>query len=203
MRNTAFLLVGFVLLIVQSNVFRLLGVVEAGVAWLVGALAGGGSGGSGAASVVKVLGALLATPNLVLPLIVFAGVHEYSLLRGAALALLLGYALDLFAAAPVGLFSCVSVATFVMARVAGVRLAAQTTLTQLALAFLFALAHGTLVLTLLAIFGRNPEGSKAMTSLLLPGAVSTALWAPLVFRVADRVHRLTMSVPGPGEGAPR
>src|SRR4051812_24383129 len=130
MRNTAFLAVGFALLILQSNLFRLLGLLDDAIESFCRVLIGWGA--EGAVPSVKLMGSLLvATPNLVLPLIVFTGVHEYSLLRGAALALLLGYALDLFAAAPVGLFTCVSVATFVMARVAGIRLAAQTTLTQL------------------------------------------------------------------------
>lgn len=198
MRNTSFLLVGFALLVLQSNVFRLLDLFHQIINELARVLLGWGA--EGLERAVKLLGSLITTPNLVLPLIVFTGVHEYSLLRGAALALLLGYALDLFAASPLGLFSCVSVATFAMARVAGIRLAAQTTLTQLALAFLFALAHGILVLALLAIFGRNPEGSRALTNLLFPNAVSTALWAPFVFRIAQRVHRLTLTMPGPGEG---
>ena len=66
MRNTAFLAVGLALLIVQSNLFRLIGRLHIpGV-----------------------------TPSLLLPLVVFMGVHEYSMARGAALAFLLGYLLE-------------------------------------------------------------------------------------------------------------
>ena len=75
MRNTAFLAIGIGLLIIQSNLFRLVGRLQI----------------SG------------ATPSLLLPLVVFMGVHEYSMARGAALAFLLGYLLDLFSAAPIGL----------------------------------------------------------------------------------------------------
>ena len=67
-------------------------------------------------------------PALVLPLILFMGVHEYSLARGAAVAFVLGYATDVLGIAPVGLYTFTYVATFVLARAAGVRLAAQTTL---------------------------------------------------------------------------
>ena len=67
-----------------------------------------------------------ATPSLLLPLVVFMGVHEYSIARGAALAFTLGYLLDIFAAAPVGLFTFITVATFIVSRAAGVRLAAQS-----------------------------------------------------------------------------
>lgn len=200
MRNTIFVVVGLVVLVLQSNLFRLLGWVRELLDWAQRALGGAFEGGLPA---LQFLGSLVGTPNLVLPLIIFAGVHEYSLARGAALAFVLGYALDLFAAAPVGMFTVVSVTTFVLARMAGVRLAAQTTLTQVALAFVFAAVQGVLVFVLLAIFGRNPYGAKALAGILLPQAVSTAIAAPLVFRLAERVHRLTITVPGPGEGGPR
>jgi rod shape-determining protein MreD len=196
MRNTAFVVVGFLLLVIQSNLFRVVRVIQAAGGWLIEALAD--SFASGAVPLVRFLLSLVAIPNLLLPLLVFTGVHEYSLVRGTALAFLLGYALDLFAAAPVGLFTVVSVATFVLARVAGVRLAAQTALTQLALAFVFAAAQGILVFVLLAIFGRNPYGAKALAGILLPQAVATASVAPLVFWVAERVHRLTQALPGSG-----
>jgi len=199
-RNTAFVVVGFLLLVLQSNLYRALRVlhelIEATAVWMAGTAL------DGAVPAVRFVGSLAATPNLLLPLLVFTGVHEYSLTRGTALAFILGYALDLFAAAPVGLFTVVSVATFVLARVAGVRLAAQTAPTQVALAFVFAAAQGVLVFVLLAIFGRNPYGAKALAGILLPQAVATACVAPLVFWGAERVHRLTMNLPGVGgEGA--
>jgi rod shape-determining protein MreD len=201
MRNSAFVLVGILLLVVQSNLFRLLRLLQSLGDSLIQSMSGGAL--EFAVPVVRFLVSLAATPNLLLPLLVFTGVHEYSLVRGTALAFLLGYALDLFAAAPVGLFTVVSVATFVLARVAGVRLAAQTAPTQVALAFVFAAAQGILVFVLLAIFGRNPYGAKALAGILLPHAVATACAAPLVFWGAERVHRLTQALPGAssaGEG---
>jgi rod shape-determining protein MreD len=140
-------------------------------------------------------------PNLVLPLIVFMGVHEYSAVRGASLACALGYALDLFAGAPVGLFTFISVAIFVLSRAAGVRLAAQTILTQLALAFGFALFESVTVIMLVAIFGRDPHGPRALVSLILPHAISTAVVSPLIFRLAERLHQASITVPRPDGGA--
>jgi len=165
MRNTAFLSLGIGLLLVQSVVFWFLGFVP----W------------SG------------FTPSLTLPLIVFMGTHEYSLSRGAALACVLGYGLDLLAAAPVGLFTFVFVATFVLARAAGVRLAAQHVITQAPLAFAFSVAQSVMALVLLAIFGRNPHGAREMISLVLPHAISTAAISPAVFSLANRVHAATAS----------
>ena len=201
MRNTAFVAGGIAFLILQANLFRLLGLFGGVVDSLARALAGGPL--EGASSTVRVLGSMIVTPNLVLPIIVFTGVHEYSLARGAMLAFVLGYALDLFAAAPVGLYTFVSVATFGLARIAGVRLAAQTVPTQLLLAFLFALAQGVMVLVLLAIFHKDPYVAKALVPRLLPVAISTALAAPLVFRIAQRIHQITITVPRPGEGPAR
>jgi len=163
MRNTALLVVGLGLLFVQSVLF-----------WLIGWLPLSG-----------------ITPSLILPLIVFMGVHEYSLSRGAALACVLGYGLDLLASAPVGLFTFVSVATFVLARAAGVRLAAQHIITQVPLAFVFSVVQSVMVLVLLAIFGRNPHGAREMATLVLPHALGTALFSPIVFRIAGKLHQAT------------
>ena len=131
------------------------------------------------------------------------GVHEYSIARGAALACILGYLLDVFAAAPTGLFTFITVATFVVSRAAGVRLAAQTLLTKLALAFVFSLVQGILIVILTAIFGGDPARPRALALLVPPHAVATALFAPLIFNLAERVHHATINVPRPGEGGQR
>jgi rod shape-determining protein MreD len=175
MRNSAFLAVGIGLLVVQANLFRVIGKLN-------------------------VPG---ATPSLLLPLVVFMGVHEYSIARGAALSFLLGYLLDLFVGAPVGLFTFITVATFVVARAAGVRLAAQTLLTKIALAFVFGLVEGVLIVILTAIFGGDAARPRALALLVAPHAVSTAAFAPLIFRLAERVHQATINVPRPGEGGAR
>ncbi len=167
MRNTAFLIVGLGLLFFQSVLF-----------WLIAWIPFSG-----------------VTPSLILPLIVFMGVHEYSLSRGAALACVLGYGLDLLASAPVGLFTFVSVATFVLSRAAGVRLAAQHIITQVPLAFVFSVLQSVMVLILLAIFGRNPHGAREMLALVLPHAIGTAIFSPIVFRIAAKLHHVTGAVP--------
>lgn len=172
MRNTAFLLLGIALLVVQSSLHRLIDSIHhAG-----------------------------ATPSLLLPLVVFMGVHEYSIARGVALSFILGYLLDLFAAAPIGLFTLISVATFLVARVAGVRLAAQTLLTKVALAFVFALLESILLVVLTAILGGDPHRARALAVLVPAHAISTAALAPLIFRVAERVHIATIASPLPPEG---
>ncbi len=171
MRNTAFLALGFALLVIESNLFRL----------------------------IDPLHVAIGTPSLLVSLVVFMGVHEYSMARGAALSFILGYLLDVFAAAPLGLYTFICVATFVVARMAGVRLAAQTLLTKLALAFVFALLESFILVTLTAIFGSDPHRARALALLVPSHALTTAICAPLVFRVAERAHLATMASPLPPE----
>jgi rod shape-determining protein MreD len=179
MRNTGFFVAGFGLILLQANLYRLTewlhvlfarSPLYAGAHWL---------------HVTSFI------PSLLLPLIVFMGVHEYSLARGAGIVFVLGYVADLVGVAPVGLFTFASVAMFVLARAAGVRLAAQTAAMQVVLAVAFAALQSVLVLVLLAIFGKDPYVPRALVPLVLPHVIATGLGAPLVFRLAQRVHQAT------------
>ncbi len=163
MRSAAFIGVGLLLLLIQSNLFRVLGYAH--FAGLV--------------------------PSLVLPLVVFMGVHEYPLARGAAIAFALGYATDLIGIAPIGLYTFTYVAIFVMSRAAGSRLAAQTVLMQLVLGLGFAFVQSLMVLVLMAIFGRDPYVPRALYPLTLPHVIATGVMSPVLFRLARRVHTAT------------
>jgi len=134
-------------------------------------------------------------PALVLPLILFMGVHEYSLARGAAVAFALGYATDVLGIAPIGLYTFTYVATFVLARGAGVRLSAHTTGMQVLLVGAFALLQSTMILVLLAIFGRDPWVPRSLYPLAIPHAIATAAVAPLIFRVSQALHTATLRRP--------
>ena len=183
MRNTAFFLAGVVLLLVQSNLFRLFAVALRLVGWIF------------RAKQDLVVAGLV--PSLVLPLILFMGVHEYSLVRGAGVAFALGYLTDLVGIAPIGLYTSTYVAIFVLARAAGVRLAAQTMLMQVGLALAFTLVHSVMILILIAIFGRDAYVPRALYPMTLPHVLATGLVAPLVFRLAGRIHAATVT------GAPK
>jgi rod shape-determining protein MreD len=223
MRNVAFLAVGLTLLVLQSNVFRVLDGLTLAVAvtlWLLAV----------AFDVGRMLRQMRATPRharpvatfradtilpatvllgysllvstahahvgrpipaLVLPLILFMGVHEYSLARGAVVAFVLGYVTDVLGIAPVGLYTFTYVATFVLARAAGVRLAAQTTWMQVLLAGAFAVLQSTMILVLLAIFGRDAWVPRSLYPLALPHAIATAAIAPAVFAACQALHAAT------------
>jgi rod shape-determining protein MreD len=162
-RNTAFFFAGLALLLVQANLFRLLTLIHLP----------------------------LFIPSLLLPLILFMGVHEYSLVRGASVAFVLGYAMDLIGIAPIGLFTFTYVAIFVLARAAGVRLVAQTKLMQMALALAFTFVHTVMILVLITIFGRDASVPRSLLGLALPHVLATGLVAPLIFAMAERLHSAT------------
>lgn len=175
MRNTALLAVGLLLILVQSNLYRVLGFIHING----------------------------TTPSLTLPLLIFLGVHEASMTRGAFLAFAIGYATDLFAAAPIGLFTFVSVGIWWLSRVAGVRLTAQKMITRMSLTFGFALVQSAIVLTLIAIFGSDNRRPLEMAGVVLPNAIATALASPFVFWIAQKVHRSTLVGYGVQESAAR
>lgn len=183
MRNTAFFVAGVLLLLLQSNLFRLTDSLLHLASWVF--------------RMDHDLTVPGLVPSLVLPLIVFMGVHEYSLIRGACVAFALGYLTDLVGIAPIGLYTSTSVAIYILARAAGVRLAAQTMLVQVGLAIAFTLVHGLMVLILLAIFGRDAGRdayvARTLYPLMLPHVLATGAVAPIVFRVAQRIHAATMS----------
>jgi rod shape-determining protein MreD len=188
-RNTAFFIAGLALILLQANLFRPVGFVHASLMQLSQTPGFWRWIGYEHAPLLHVTSFV---PSLVLPLIVYMGVHEYSLARGAGVAFVLGYATDLTAIAPVGLFTFTFVALYVLARGAGVRLASQTKLMQLVLGFSFSLLHSVMLLVLLAIFGPDPYVPRAVYHFALPHAVATALIAPVVFVIAQRIHAATM-----------
>jgi rod shape-determining protein MreD len=161
MRNAALLAIGMALLLIQGNLFRL-------------------------SSLFPVHG---VTPDLVLPLVIFLGVHESSMARGALLSFALGYATDLFGSAPIGLLTFSMMATWWLSRVAAIRLSAQTVLTQMLLALVFALFENAIVLTLLTIFGTDPQRPKEIAAFVLPQVLLTSLCSPPVFRIAQRLQQ--------------
>jgi rod shape-determining protein MreD len=161
MRATAFFALGFLLIVLQGNLYRVIGP----------------------------LGLHGATPSFVLPLLIFLGVHESSMARGASLAFALGYTTDLLASAPIGLFTLVAVAIWWLARTAGVRLTAQTWWTKASLSFGFSLVESVLVLVLLAIFGADPHRPGEISSVALPHAAATALCSLLIYPLAQKIHQ--------------
>jgi rod shape-determining protein MreD len=179
MRSAAYLGVALLLLLLQSNLFRVLGPIGSviGERWIHG-----------------------ATPSLLLPMVVFLGVYEHSMVKGASLAFAMGYMQDVLATAPIGLFAFVHVAIWWLSRVAGVRLTAQTWFMRASLGFIFALVQSAIVLIVLAVFGTDNRRPVAMATVVLGNAVTTGLLAPALFLLAQRL-RQGIATRAPTEGA--
>jgi rod shape-determining protein MreD len=155
MRNAAFVLLGFMLLVLQAAVGALVPLS----AW--------------APNLVLPLVLYLGVS------------HDVHIVRGAALAFILGYLLDSFCGSPMGLSTFVMVATFMVARGTGLNLFMRGPLFQIALTFVFGVLTGGAVLALRGIFeppAPFPIGSVSDTVLaLVQGAGVTAIVSPLIF----------------------
>jgi len=171
MRNALFLSLGVFLVLLQSNLYRVL-------------------------QYTHING---ITPSLVLPLVLFLGVHEHSMARGALLTFFLGYLLDHVAGAPIGLFTFIYMAIWWMARITGVRLTTQTWLARVSLGFVFTIVEAAIVLILLAVFGSDTRRPLEISR----SAASTALISPFVLQLALKLHQASVPAGTNTEGAGR
>ncbi len=162
---------GLLLLILQSNAFRLTGLLH---------MDG-------------------FTPSLLLPVVVLLGVTEYPVVPGAAIAFVLGYATDLVGIAPIGLHTSSCVSIFLVARSAGARMAAHTWWSEAALAAGFTLLHDALELVLITIFGRDPFATRALFAAVGAHVAATAVAAPFVFRLVRPILHGVRSGPTGGQ----
>ena len=104
-------------------------------------------------------------------------------------------------AAPVGLFTFITVATFVVSRAAGVRLAAQTLHHQGRARARLRAGAGHPRRGAHRHLRQRPGARRARSrSWSRPTRSSTAIFAPFVFSLAERVHAATITVPRPGRG---
>jgi rod shape-determining protein MreD len=175
MRNLLFLSLGVFLILLQSNLYRVLQFTN--------------------------LNGL--TPSLVLPLVLFLGVHEHSMARGAILTFILGYLIDLFAGAPIGLFTFIYVSIWWLSRITGVRLTTQTWLARVSLGFIFTIVEAAMVLILLAVFGSDTRRPLEISRSVMAHAASTALLAPIVLQLALKLHQSSISAGSAAEGGNR
>jgi rod shape-determining protein MreD len=173
-RHVALLGLGLVLILVQENFFRLSEPVSRLLAW------------AGVPAEYCTWPGFV--PSFTLPLILFMGVREYALVKGAGISFVLGYVTDLVGIAPIGLYTFTFVALFTVARAAGLRLAAQTRWMQLLLTLGFAAVHSAMVLVLLSIFGVGSWVPKAVFKMAFPHILATALIGPLMFKLSARVE---------------
>lgn len=182
MKSAAYLLVGLALILLQGTAHRFLVGLE-GVT-------------IGSFQAAKYLHG--ATPSLVLPLVVYLGIHEQSMARGALLSFGLGWGIDILGGGPAFLFRFTMVAVWWVSRAASTRVSTQSMMMRIPLALAASLAESAIILTLLAIFGADNRRPLELSTIVLPRAISTAIFSPFFFSLA---HRLSIESWGSGTGS--
>jgi rod shape-determining protein MreD len=125
------------------------------------------------------------TPSLVLPMVLYMSVGEFSLARGVSVAFVLGYLTDLFSGGSLGLWTFTLVSVFLLARVAGLKLFLHGVVFQTVLTFVASCVAGVGMMGLLLVFDRRVLALLPALGTVASQAVATALFAPLVFRFAQ------------------
>lgn len=126
-------------------------------------------------------------PSLVLPLVLYMAVGEFSLARGASLSFVIGYLTDVFSGIPMGLYTFCTVAVFLLARVAGLKLFLHGVGFQILLTFVASMAVGGLMLGLHVVFERHHLAIASAMALVASQGLATALVSPLVFALVRRL----------------
>ena len=124
------------------------------------------------------------TVDLTLPLLLWMGLSDVPVVRGAPSAFAIGYLIDLFSAGPQGLHAVVSVVVYLSSRTASLRLFSAGVAFQMLLTFLASLFTSGAILFLRFIFEHSLENMGAVTLSMAVRGVATALVSPLIFKLA-------------------
>jgi cell shape-determining protein MreD len=124
------------------------------------------------------------TADLTLPLLLWMGLSDVPLVRGAPSAFAIGYLVDLFSAGPQGLHAVVAVVVYLSSRTASLRLFSAGVAFQMLLTFLASLFTSGAILFLRFIFERSIDNVGAVLLPMAVRGVATALLSPLLFRLA-------------------
>ena len=129
----------------------------------------------------------IATPHLILPLLLAMGLSDTPPAWGSPIAFVIGYMADVFSGSPMGLHTIVAVGTFLFGHLASIRLFIEGFPFQVGLTFAASLLSSATILGLRWVFERGWEGpSFALTDLLFRAAMTAAV-APLIFALTTRI----------------
>ena len=104
--------------------------------------------------IARVLWSEYPAPSLVLPMVLYMSVGEFSLARGVSIAFVLGYLTDVFSGGSLGLWTFTLVGSFLLARVAGLKLFLHGVVFQVVLTVLASCVGGVTMMGLLLLFDR-------------------------------------------------
>ena len=139
----------------------------------------------------RVLWSEYPAPSLVLPMVLYMSVGEFSLARGVSVAFVLGYLTDVFSGGSLGLWTFTLVSIFLLARAAGLKLFLHGVVFQMVLAFVASCVAGVGMMGLLLVFDRRVLAVLPALGVVASQALATAVCAPLVFRFVQALPGTT------------
>jgi rod shape-determining protein MreD len=140
----------------------------------------------------------IIVPSLSFPIVLYMSLHDYNTAHGVLISFAIGYLMDAFAGSPMGLHTFVTVAIFLISRMATLKLFLQGWIFEILLTFLLALISSFLILTLRAIFDEDFSSLLIHLKIVTFRAGASAVVAPVVFRIMDRIEKLTPHRRGEG-----
>lgn len=132
----------------------------------------------------------LYAPDLALVIVLYVALTMQGL-TGATTAFLVGLLKDGFAmGSPVGMFTEISVLVYFTFRFMAHKVTLRGAGAQMIVTFLATLLGGGLFLLLTAVFDRAFDSYRSIVSMIVPQALITAPFAPVVFFLCSRVDGL-------------
>ncbi|MCA9521206.1 MAG: rod shape-determining protein MreD [Myxococcales bacterium] len=128
-------------------------------------------------------------PDLALCVIVYLAMTR-PLLYGALGAFLLGFFKDGFAGSPMGMYMQILTTAYYLTHYAVERVTIRTWLQLMLLTFCASAVSSTLFFLLSVVFDRNFAHSQLVFKMLIPHALVTAPFAPIVFYLLQRFDKL-------------
>lgn len=126
-------------------------------------------------------------PSLVLPMVLYMAVGDFSLERGVSLSFVLGYLTDAFLGSALGLWTFALVSIFLLARAGGLTLFLHGVVFQVLLTFVGTFTVGLIMTALLLVFDRRPLAVFAAMGVVASQSLATAAVAPAVFAMLSRL----------------
>lgn len=131
-----------------------------------------------------------ATPDLLLIMCVYLGLHQHSV-GGAVGAFSLGYLQDTCSGSVIGLNAFAMCLVFTVVYLSSRRLWVENVISKIVVVFLAALLKMVAILGLVALFMSADGLWTRMLSYLMIGSVLAAVLSPAVFAVLAQTHQLS------------
>ncbi len=126
-------------------------------------------------------------PDLALPFVLYLGLQEGGLARGAAIAFVLGYFQDALGGSPIGMHPLAAVIVFFAARIARLRLLLDGPLFHAVVALAAATLGAVVIVALRAIFESAAPSLGVALRLAGPRILTTAAAAPALVAVVRAI----------------